>query len=131
MTSAYCFLPKSSQPVAIYIYNQGTFYVEGYLISSYIIIYKIKQIEITTCTEMADGRNVSPSGDIYIDDGEHIYIYPAILFVVCWLVGNETDTLHLTFVVKSNDPCEVFRVSLLALLNFGEDLSGVGTTKHG
>ena len=51
--------------------------------------------------------------------------------VSCGLVGNETDALHLTKLVESDDTDEGAGVSLLALLELTNDLGGISAPEHG
>ena len=46
-------------------------------------------------------------------------------------VSNETDALHLTLVVESNDSDIGLGVLLLDLLNLPQHLRGIGASKHG
>ncbi|KAG5614360.1 hypothetical protein H5410_014184 [Solanum commersonii] len=48
-----------------------------------------------------------------------------------WLVGNETDTLHLTHIVESNDSDPCLWVCVLSLLNLSQHLGGISAPKHG
>ncbi|KAG5623597.1 hypothetical protein H5410_008815 [Solanum commersonii] len=47
------------------------------------------------------------------------------------LVSNETDTLHLTNVVESNDTDPGLWVSLLCFLHLSQDLGCISAPKHG
>ncbi|MDR5335476.1 hypothetical protein RHO92_25575, partial [Salmonella enterica subsp. enterica serovar Typhimurium] len=52
----------------------------------------------------------------------NINIYIKINLGIRWLEGNETDALHLTHVVESNNSDECIWVLLLALLYFFQHL---------
>ena len=48
-----------------------------------------------------------------------------------WFVGDETDALNLTVVVKSDDPDESVRVLRFAFLDFLQHLSRVSASEQG
>uniref|UniRef100_A0A3Q7F7Y6 Uncharacterized protein n=1 Tax=Solanum lycopersicum TaxID=4081 RepID=A0A3Q7F7Y6_SOLLC len=47
------------------------------------------------------------------------------------LVSDETDALHLTNIVESDDTDPCLRVSLLCLLHLSQDLGCISAPKHG
>lgn len=81
--------------------------------------YKRKRRKTAVTTTNIRHRNVAlPSLGCY-------------LLITNWFAGDKTNALHLTLVVESDDSGEVVRVSLLALLNLIQDLSGVSAPEHG